>query len=73
MHLSPPLRLTFSTGWGNAVPQQIAAVRGRPYSVSRINDEHLAISRGGYTIPFTRQDVANVFEALYRLLESNPK
>jgi hypothetical protein len=53
--------------------EQVPAVKGRPYSVSVINSQHVAVSRNGYTIPFTRQDLANVFEALYKLIESTPR
>jgi hypothetical protein len=67
------LKPIFLTVWGECMAEQVPAVKGRPYSVSVINSQHVAVSRNGYTITFTRQDLANVFEALYKLIESTPR
>lgn len=49
--------------------QQIPASTGRPYGVYTINEHQVAVTRNGYTIPFSKADLANVFEALLLLIE----
>lgn len=51
--------------------RKISATKGQPYIVHAIGGERVAVARGGYTIAFTRNDLAAVFTALCDLLESN--
>lgn len=48
--------------------ERIPATKGKPYTISRISDSQICLSRRGNSIPFRREDVAAVFNAIYELL-----